>query len=72
MYIWIRFCISKTAKIIIFYIKSLKLSFFDIKILKIPFYIDTRLLWGNSCEEMFGSVSRLMRFDVYFEITLNR
>ena len=28
--------------------------------------------WGNSREEMFGSVSRLMHFGVYFEITLNR
>ena len=36
------------------------------------FYIDTRLLWGNSRKEMFGSVLRLMRFGVYFEITLNR
>ena len=35
-------------------------------------YIDTRLLWDNSCEEMFGNVSRLMRFGVYFETTLNR
>ena len=32
----------------------------------------TRLLCGNSREEMFGSVPRLMRFGVYFEITLNR
>ena len=30
------------------------------------------MLWGNSCEEMFGNVSRLLRFGVYFEITLNR
>ena len=35
-------------------------------------YIDTRLPWGNSRDEMFESVSRLMRFGVYFEITLNR
>ena len=34
--------------------------------------LDTRLLWGNSLEEMFGNVLRLMRFGVYFEITLNR
>ena len=27
---------------------------------------------GNSLKEMFGSVSRLMRFAVYFEIPFNR
>ena len=30
------------------------------------FYIDAHLLWGNSREEIFGSVSRLMRFGGYF------
>ena len=73
VYIWIRFCVQKIAKLPFFIIKSLKFSFFYINFLRNTiFYINTRLLWCNSREEMFGIVSRLMRFGVHFEITLNR
>ena len=64
---------KKLQNITIFYNKIFKIFIFYIKIIRnTNFYIDTRLLWGNSCEEMFGNVSRLLRFGVYFEITLNR
>ena len=63
---------KKLQKLPFFIIKPLKFSFFYITFLRNTiFYIYTRLLWGNSREEMFGIVSRLMRFGVYFEITLN-
>ena len=66
------FVFKKPQKLPFFIIKSLKFSFFYIKFLRNTiFYIDTRLLWCNSREEMFGIVSRLMRFGVYFELTLN-
>ena len=43
-----------------------------------PFFIkknnilDTCLLWGNSHEEIFENILRLMRFGVYFERILNK
>ena len=65
-------CLKNCKNYHFFIIKSLKFSFFYIKFLRNTiFYIDTRLLWCNSREEMFGIVSRLMRFGVYFELTLN-
>ena len=58
----------------------LKNTIFYIKISKIqPFFLykkrnilDTRLLWGNSHEEIFENILRLIRFGVNFEIILNR
>ena len=50
----------------------------QILILKIDIFmkeiniLDTHLLWRNSREKIFGKHLQLMRFDVYFEIILNR
>ena len=34
--------------------------------------LDTSLVWGNSHEEIFGNILRLLRFGVYFERILNK
>ena len=53
------------------------MTIFYINLKKIPIFIskidilDTCLLWGNSYEEIFGNILRLMRFVVYFKRILN-
>ena len=85
VYIWIKFWLKKISnflynffKLPFFIYNFYKLPFFIYNFYKLPFFkykiniLDSRLVWGNSHEEIFWKLLRLISFCVNLEIIFNR